>query len=93
MKDFGQRRAIERRSNASVGLSAERVAQFFAALLRSAHGGYLFICGLFIAALVAIPVLNLLTPLFATAFMVRVHQRIAPPARARRDAGAAQAAL
>jgi CysZ protein len=61
--------------------------------LRSAHGGYLFICGLFIAALVAIPVLNLLTPLFATAFMVRVHQRIAPPARARRDAGAAQAAL
>ena len=46
--------------------------------LRKAHGFYLFVCGLFIAGLVAIPVVNLLTPLFATAFMVRVHQRIAP---------------
>jgi CysZ protein len=47
--------------------------------LRSAHRFYLFVCGLMIAALVAIPVLNLLTPLFATAFMVRVHRRLAPP--------------
>ena len=46
--------------------------------LRKAHGLYLFVCGLFIAALVAIPLVNLLTPLFATAFMVRVHKRIAP---------------
>jgi len=56
--------------------------------LRKAHGLYLFVCGLFIAALVAIPVANLLTPLFATAFMVRVHQRIAP-----RKNGIVQAAL
>ncbi len=47
--------------------------------LRSAHRFYLFFCGLVIAALVAIPVLNLLTPLFATAFMVRIHRRLSPP--------------
>ena len=39
VKDFGQRRAIERRTHALVGLSAELVAQFFAAMLRGAHGG------------------------------------------------------
>jgi CysZ protein len=61
--------------------------------MRSAHGLYLFVCGLFIAAMVAIPVLNLLTPLFATAFMVRIHKRLAPlPQVARRDE-AAQAVL
>ena len=49
--------------------------------LRSAHGLYLFICGLIIAAMVAVPVLNLLTPLFATAFMVRIHRRLSPPGR------------
>jgi CysZ protein len=54
--------------------------------MRSTHGLYLFICGLFIAALVAIPVVNLLTPLFATAFMVRIHKRIAPlPLTQRKD--------
>ena len=47
--------------------------------LRSANSLYLFLCGLIIAALVAIPVLNLLTPLFATAFMVRIHRRLSPP--------------
>jgi CysZ protein len=35
---------------------------------------------LFIAAFLAVPILNLLTPLFGTAFMVRLHRRIAPPA-------------
>jgi CysZ protein len=40
------------------------------------HRGYLFICGLPIAILVAIPVLNLLTPLFATAYMVRIHRAL-----------------
>ena len=54
--------------------------------MRSAHGLYLFVCGLFIAALVAIPVVNLLTPLFATAFMVRIHKRLAPlPQTPRKD--------
>jgi CysZ protein len=44
--------------------------------LRREHGLYLFVCGLFIAAFVAIPILNLLTPLFGTAFMVRIHARL-----------------
>ena len=61
--------------------------------MRSAHGLYLFVCGLFIAALVAIPVANLLTPLFATAFMVRVHKRIAPLPLTQRKDEAAQAAF
>ena len=61
--------------------------------LRKAHGLYLFVCGLFIAALVAIPVVNLLTPLFATAFMVRVHQRIAPRTLAPRNNAVGQAAF
>ena len=61
--------------------------------MRSAHSLYLFICGLFIAALVAIPVVNLLTPLFATAFMVRIHKRIAPLPMTRREDEAAQAAF
>ena len=59
--------------------------------MRSAHGLYLFVCGLFIAALVAIPVVNLLTPLFATALMVRIHKRLAPLPQARRKDEAAQA--
>ena len=46
--------------------------------LRAKHALYLFVCGLPIAALVAVPIVNLLTPLFGVAFMVRIHQRIAP---------------
>jgi CysZ protein len=49
--------------------------------LRRRYRLRLFIAGLLIAALLAIPVLNLLTPLFGTAFMVRLHKRLAPPAR------------
>lgn len=45
--------------------------------MRREHGLYLFLCGLPIAAFLAVPVVNLLTPLFATAFMVRVHARLA----------------
>jgi CysZ protein len=33
--------------------------------------------GLLIADFVAVPVLNLLTPLFATALMARLHKRLA----------------
>jgi uncharacterized protein involved in cysteine biosynthesis len=38
----------------------------------------LLLAGLAIAGLVIIPVLNLVTPVFATALMVRVHKRLTP---------------
>ncbi|SNY90497.1 CysZ protein [Cohaesibacter sp. ES.047] len=44
--------------------------------LRSRHGAKIFFCGLLIACFIAVPVLNLLTPLFATAFMVHVRKRL-----------------
>jgi CysZ protein len=47
--------------------------------LRGRHPIRIFIAGLLIAALLAVPILNLLTPLFGVAFMVRLHKRIAPP--------------
>ena len=49
--------------------------------LRRRHGTRIFLAGLVMAAVVAVPVLNLLTPLFATAFMVRVFKRL-PEVRA-----------
>lgn len=45
--------------------------------LRKMHQGTVFIAGLFIAAFVSIPILNLATPLFGTAFMVHMHKRLA----------------
>lgn len=45
--------------------------------LRDQHGGTIFLAGLVIACILAIPLVNLLTPLFATAFMVHVHKRLA----------------
>jgi uncharacterized protein involved in cysteine biosynthesis len=45
--------------------------------LRKAHRNMVFIAGMFIAAFVSIPIVNLATPLFGMAFMVHVHQRIA----------------
>lgn len=45
--------------------------------LRRRHRFYIFLCGLLIAGFVAIPIVNLLTPLFGTAFMVRIHARLA----------------
>jgi CysZ protein len=44
--------------------------------LRRRHGGRVFLAGLVIAGLVAIPIINLLTPLFATALMVHLHKSI-----------------
>ena len=44
--------------------------------LRRAHRGQVFLAGLFIAAFVSIPVLNLATPLFAMALMVHIHKRV-----------------
>lgn len=42
--------------------------------LRSQYGGRIFLAGLVIAVVLAVPLLNLLTPLFATAFMVHVFK-------------------
>ncbi len=44
--------------------------------LRSRYGGTVFAAGLLLAAFLAIPILNLLTPLFAAAMMVHLHQRV-----------------
>ncbi|WOJ89163.1 sulfate transporter family protein [Methylocapsa polymorpha] len=44
--------------------------------LRKANELRLFIAGLFMAGMLAVPILNLLTPLFGTAFMVRISGRI-----------------
>jgi CysZ protein len=43
--------------------------------LRQQNAVPVFISGLVIAAIVTVPVLNLITPVFATAFMVRRHKR------------------
>ncbi len=44
--------------------------------LRRRHAGRIFLAGLVIAAVVSVPLLNLVTPLFAAAFMVRVFKRL-----------------
>lgn len=54
------------------------------AAVRKRSTASIMVAGMLIAALVLVPVLNLLTPLFGTALMVRVHKRLA-----RRDAGIA----
>ncbi|WP_371344844.1 sulfate transporter family protein [Ancylobacter sp. IITR112] len=46
------------------------------ALLRRHHAGAIFLGGLVIAAVVSVPILNLVTPVFATIFMVRLHKRL-----------------
>jgi len=43
--------------------------------LRQQNAVSVFISGMVIAAIVIVPVLNLITPVFATAFMVRRHKR------------------
>jgi len=47
-----------------------------AKMLRRVHAMTVFIAGLFIALFVSIPIVNLATPLFATAFMVHMHKRM-----------------
>ena len=44
--------------------------------LRRANGLRIFLAGLVIAGIVVVPFLNLITPVFATAFMVRMHKKI-----------------
>jgi CysZ protein len=62
--------------------------------MRLHHGMTVFIGGLFIAAFVSIPIVNLATPLFGMAFMVHLHKRLSgpqaeliEPARARMPVG------
>ena len=45
--------------------------------LRRRHGGTVFLAGLAIAGILAVPVVNLLTPLFAAALMVHLHRALA----------------
>jgi CysZ protein len=49
--------------------------------LRRRHGTKIFAAGLMIAGLLAVPIVNLLAPLFATALMVHLHKRIAASER------------
>jgi len=44
--------------------------------LRKRHAATVYIGGLFIAAFVSIPIVNLATPLFAMSFMVHMHKRL-----------------
>lgn len=44
--------------------------------LRRANGGTVFAGGLLIALFLAVPLLNLFTPLFASAFMMHVYKRV-----------------
>jgi CysZ protein len=47
--------------------------------MRKANAALVFTAGLFIAAFVSIPVVNLATPLFGMAFMVHMHKRLSGP--------------
>jgi CysZ protein len=47
-----------------------------ARVLRRANSLRVFLAGLVIACVVIVPILNLITPVFATAFMVRMHKKI-----------------
>jgi CysZ protein len=51
--------------------------------LRRRHAPQLFLAGLFMAAFVVTPGLNVLTPLFGVAFMSRVHKMLAPKSQPR----------
>ena len=52
--------------------------------MRKANAATVFTAGLFIAAFVSIPIVNLATPLFGMAFMVHMHEAERPPAGADR---------
>ncbi|MDE2362087.1 MAG: sulfate transporter family protein [Hyphomicrobiales bacterium] len=56
------------------------VGQAQATTLMRRHAVMLFVAGLVIAAFLAVPILNLTTPLFGVAFMVRIFRQVAPPA-------------
>jgi CysZ protein len=45
--------------------------------LRKANALYVFFAGMIVAAFVSVPVVNLATPIFAMAFMVHIHKKLA----------------
>lgn len=47
-----------------------------ARLFRAKHAGTVFLGGLVLAAFLAVPILNLLTPLFAAGMMVHLHRKL-----------------
>lgn len=49
--------------------------------LRKANRGAVFVAGLIVAGLASVPILNFLTPLFATGFMVRIYKGLAARTR------------
>jgi CysZ protein len=51
--------------------------------MRRHFAGSVFLAGLIIAGFVAVPILNLATPLFAAALMARLHKRLERQAEAR----------
>ena len=51
--------------------------------LRSRHSGTVFLAGLVIAAFMAVPIVNLMTPLFGAALMVHLHKAIEAGERAK----------
>jgi CysZ protein len=58
-------------------LAAMRFRSFEEArAMRQYFGFRVFLAGLIIAGFVAVPILNLCAPLFATAFMTRLHKRL-----------------
>jgi len=59
-----------------------------AKMLRKRYAATVYGGGLLIAAFVSIPIVNLATPLFATALMVHLHKRLAQAARRPRIGGA-----
>jgi CysZ protein len=52
--------------------------------MRNRHPATILLCGFLLAFFVAVPILNLLTPLFGTALMVHVHKRLEQRERADR---------
>jgi CysZ protein len=53
-----------------------------AKMMRKDNAATVFTAGLFIAAFVSIPIVNLATPLFGMAFMVHMHKRLGGPGAA-----------
>ncbi|GAB4358000.1 MAG: sulfate transporter family protein [Oricola sp.] len=59
----------------------------YARMLRSRYGLTIFGAGLVIAAFMAVPVLNILTPMFGAALMVHLHKAVAEREAARGASG------
>lgn len=53
--------------------------------LRKANRITVLLCGLIIAAVASVPILNLITPLFGTAFMVRIYKGLSRASGLRRS--------